>query len=214
MQLKKRRRAAGLQIGGKPKFKRDLSHKRYAMEMRASAPGRPRATRDPARCGASALVAKELDILGTFVERHDLAALDDLAYLLDDIRIGERGDVAGVHVIGDGGQDAAHDFSGARLGHIRNDVDALGARDFANYGFDGGSNLLNDLLLRKNARLERDVDFGDAALHLVHHGNNGGFGDFLDGEASGFEFLGAEAVAGDVDDVVHAAENTVVAVGR
>src|SRR5208337_3639908 len=164
--------------------------------------------------GASALVAKELDIFGPFVERHDLAALNDLANLLDDVGVGQRGDVAGIHVIGDGGQDAAHNLAGARFGHVRNDMDALGPRDFANHGFDGGGNLLNDLLFRKNAGLERDVDFGDAALHLVHDRNDGGFRDFGDGEAGGLEFLGAEAVAGDIDDVVHAAENSVVAVGR
>src|SRR5208282_2811232 len=146
--------------------------------------------------------------------RHDLAALNDLANLLDDVGVGQRGDVAGIHVIGDGGQDAAHNLAGARFGHVRNDMDALGPRDFANHGFDGGGNLLNDLLFRKNAGLERDVDFGDAALHLVHDRNDGGFRDFGDGEAGGLEFLGAEAVAGDVDDVVHAAENAVVAVGR
>jgi len=49
--------------------------------------------------------------------------------LLDDVGVGEGGDVASVHVIGDGGEDAAHDFSRARLGHVRNDVDGLGAGD-------------------------------------------------------------------------------------
>ena len=58
------------------------------------------------------------------------ASLDLFADLLDDIGIGERGDVAGVHVIGDGGQHAAHDFARARLGHVGDDVDRLWAARF------------------------------------------------------------------------------------
>ena len=58
-----------------------------------------------------AFVAEALDVFGAFLERTGGAALNEFANLLDDIRIGERGDVAGVHVIGDGGENAAHDFS-------------------------------------------------------------------------------------------------------
>ncbi len=72
----------------------------------------------------------------------DVAALNQFANLGDDIGIGERGDVAGVHVIGDGGEDSAHDFAGACFGHVGDDVDALGARDFSDDGFNRGDDFV------------------------------------------------------------------------
>src|SRR6266851_5054859 len=152
-----------------------------------------------------ALVAEALDVFGAFLERAGDAALDEFANLLDDVGVRESGDVAGVHVIGDGGEDAAHDLSGAGFGHVWDDVDGFGAGDFADHGFDGGFDFVLDRSRRWNAGLQRDVDDGDAAFDFVHHGNNGGFGDFPDRKAGRFDFLGAEAVAGDVDDVIHAA---------
>ena len=89
----------------------------------------------------------------------------------------------------------------------------LGARDFADHGFDRGDDFVFDGFRREDAGLQRNVDFRDAAFDFVDDGNDGSFGDFRDAEAGGFHFLGAEAVAGDVDDVVDAAENAVVAVG-
>src|SRR5882757_5792108 len=142
-----------------------------------------------------------------------MAALDEFSDLLDDVGIGEGGDVASVHAVRNGGQDAAHDFAGAGLGHVRNDVDALGARDLADHGFDGGDDLVDDLLVGRQAGLDGDVDLGDAALDFVDDRNDSGFGDFWDAKAGGFDFLGAEAMAGDVDDVVYPTEDAVVAVG-
>src|SRR6266576_2251109 len=160
-----------------------------------------------------ALVAEALDVFGAFHEGSDVAALDELANLLDDVGIGEGGDVASVHVIGDGGEDAAHDLAGAGLGHVRNDVDGLGAGDFADHGFDGGGDFVLDGFGGRNAGFQRDVDDRDAAFDFVDGRDDGGFGDFGDREAGGFDFLGAEAVARDVDDVIDAAEDAIVTVG-
>src|SRR6266576_3254740 len=160
-----------------------------------------------------ALVAEALDVFGAFHEGSDVAALDELANLLDDVGIGEGGDVASVHVIGDGGEDAAHDLTGAGLGHVWNNVDGLGAGDFADHGFDGGDDFVLDGFGGRNAGLQRDVDDRDAAFDFVDGRDDGGFGDFGDCEAGGFDFLGAEAVAGDVDDVIDAPEDAIVTVG-
>src|SRR6266705_6134139 len=160
-----------------------------------------------------ALVAEALDVFGAFHEGSDVAALDELANLLDDVGVREGGDVAGVHVIGDGGEDAAHDLAGAGLGHVWNNVDGLGAGDFADHGFDGGDDFVLDGFGGRNAGLQRDVDDRDAAFDFVHGRDDGGFGDFGNREAGGFDFLGAEAVAGDVDDVIDAAEDAIVTVG-
>src|SRR6266576_559175 len=140
-----------------------------------------------------ALVAEALDVFGAFHERSDVAALDELANLLDDVGVREGGDVAGVHVIGDGGEDAAHDLAGAGLGHVWNDVDGLGAGDFADHGFDGGDDFVVDGFGGRNAGLQRDVDDRDAAFDFVDGRDDGGFGD--------------------VDDVIDAAEDAIVTVG-
>src|SRR6267142_7005909 len=159
------------------------------------------------------LFTEHFDVGGAFFERADVAALDENANLFDDIGIGERGDVAGVHGVGNGGENAAHDFSGARLGHVRNDVDHFRAGYFADHGFDRRNDFIFNRFFGKNAGFERDINFRHAAFHFVNDGNDGSFGDFGTGEASGFDLLGAEAVAGDVDDVIHAAEDAIVAVG-
>jgi len=92
--------------------------------------------------------------------------------LLDDVWIGERGDVPGVHTVRNGGQDTAHDLAGAGFGHVRHDVDALWARDFADHGFDGGDDLVDDLLVGRQAGLDGDVDLRDAALDFVDDRND------------------------------------------
>src|SRR5882762_3357082 len=162
---------------------------------------------------ALAVFAEEFDVFGAFVEGDGFAALDEFSDLLDDVGIGKGGDVAGVHAIGNGGEDAAHDFAGAGLGHVGDDVNAFGAGDFADHGFDCGDDFVDDLFVRRHARFNGDVHFRNAALDFVDDGNDGGFGDFRNAEAGGFDFFCAEAMAGDVDDVIHAAEDAVVAVG-
>ena len=89
----------------------------------------------------------------------------------------------------------------------------LGAGDFADHGFDGGSDFFLHSFAWKNAGLQRNVNFRHAAFDVVDNRNNGGFGDFGRRKAGGFEFLGAQAMAGDVDDIVDAAEDAVVAIG-
>src|SRR5258708_20834216 len=102
----------------------------------AGSHGRP-PSRIELRCWAGlAFVGEALDVFGAFLERTGGAALDELANLLDDVRISKRADVAGVHVIGNGGENAAHDLAGARLGHVRDDVDGFGAGNFADHGLD------------------------------------------------------------------------------
>src|SRR2546426_3188094 len=46
------------------------------------------------------------------------------------------------------------------------------------------------------------------------HGHNGGLGDFRDREAGGLDLLRPEAVAGDIDHVVDAAQDAVIAICR
>src|SRR5467141_3612399 len=101
-----------------------------------------------------AFVAEAFDVFGAFLEGGDVAALDELANLLDDVGIREGGDVAGVHIVGNCGEDAAHDFAGAGLGHVRDDVNGFGAGDFADHGFDGGDDFVLNRSRRGNAGLQ------------------------------------------------------------
>ena len=95
------------------------------------------------------------------------------------------------------------------FGMSGHDVNALRAGDFADHRLDGGGQLLDDELLWKHARFQRNVNFGNAALDVVHHRDHRGLGNFVDGQASGFEFLGAEPMSRNVNDIIYAAEDAV-----
>ena len=164
------------------------------------------------REAALVLFAELLDVVGTFPDGDGFFALHQLAHLFHHVGIGQGGDVPGIHAIGNGGEDAAHEFAGPRLGHVGNDVDVLGPGNLADDGFDRLVDLIDDLLARLDSWLQGDIDFGHAALDLVDHGYDCGFGNLLDGEACGLDLLGAQAVAGDVDDVIHASQNPKISV--
>src|SRR6266568_1244981 len=159
-------------------------------------------------------LAKALDVFRTFLQRSNVTALHEHTNLLDDIGIRERADVSSVHTIGNGGENAAHDLAGAGLGHVRNNMDVLRPGDFADDGFDGYSDLILHRFVGKNARLERNVHDWDAAFDFVYGRNDRRFGDLRKREAGRFDFLGTEAMARDVDDVVNATEDAVITVGR
>src|SRR5215470_1404449 len=160
----------------------------------------------------SGFLPEALDVFRAFLELHGSAALHQFADLFDDVGIRQRRNVAGVHAILNRSKNAPHNFSRARLRHVRNQMDVLRPRDFADHRFDRGCDFVLDRLLRQNPGLQRNVDDWNAALDFIHSGNHGRFGDFRNREAGGLDFLGAEAVAGHVDDVVHAAKDAVVAV--
>src|SRR5205807_8250531 len=109
---------------------------------------------------------------------------------------------------------AAHDLPGARLRHLRHDVHVLGSRDLADHVLVRLDHAVDDVLAVRYARFDRDVHFGHASLDLILHGHNGGLGDFRDREAGGLDLLRTEAVAGDIDHVVNAAEDPVIAICR
>src|SRR5205823_6449401 len=148
------------------------------------------------------------------VRRGGVLALHHRADLLDHVRVRERRHVADVAAIGDGREHAAHDLAGARLGHVRHDVHVFGARDLADHLFVRLDHAVHDLLAGLDAGLDRDVHLGHPSLHLVLHGHHGRLGDLWNRETRGLDLLRAEAVTGDVDHVVNAAEDAEVAVGR
>src|SRR5258708_31364564 len=91
-----------------------------------------------------ALIAEAFDVFGAFLEGADVAALYELADLLDDVGIREGGDVAGVHVVGNGRENATHDFAGAGLAHVWHHVGGLGAGGPADHGLLGWVDFILD----------------------------------------------------------------------
>ena len=135
-----------------------------------------------------------------------------LSDFFDYIRIGQCRDIPGGSPIRDGSEDAAHELAGARLWHIRDDVDVLWPGNLANDRFDRLVDVVDDLLARLGSRREGDIDFRNAAFDFVHDGHHRRFCHLRNRQAGGLNFLGAQAVAGYVDDVIHAAQNAEVSV--
>jgi hypothetical protein len=104
-------------------------------------------------------------------------------------------------------------FPGARLGHVRDDPHGDRAGDLPDFVFDRGGDLPGDVVAGRQSGFEGHVHLHRPAAELVHDGHGGGLGDLGHGQRGGFEFLGAQAVPGDVDDVVDPAEDAEVAVG-
>src|SRR5262249_40421646 len=75
-------------------------------------------------------------------------------------------------------------------------------------------NFLFYFLPRGITRLEGHVHVGDPSTELIGDRHHGRFRDLLHGQAGGFQLLGAQTVASHVDDVIHPAQNAIVAVLR
>src|SRR5580700_1423914 len=143
-----------------------------------------------------------------------LGGLDLLADLVHDLRVGERGDVAGVGEVGGRGDHAAHDLAGPGLRHIGDDPDVLRPGDLADVGFDRLLDLVLDVGRGLDPGLERDVHLDRPAADVVDDRDRRRLGDLADGQRRGLELLGSEPVPGHVDHVVDAAEDPEIAVGR
>ena len=113
----------------------------------------------------------------------EFLALDVMADVVDDLGVGQCGDIADVGEVRDPGDDPAHDLPGAGLGHVGHDPHVgLVARSFRFPGLDGVVTLSSTALLGA-PRLERDIHLDSSAADFVHDGNGRGLGDLLDGEA-------------------------------
>ena len=130
-------------------------------------------------------------------------------------RFGQRGNVADLVglVLGDLPEDAAHDFSAARLRQAGRKLDFVRHGNRADFLADMRGEFLfqffafGDAVLQRHERVER------LALDVVRHGRDGGFGHFRMAHERALHFRRADAMAGDVHHVVHAAEQPVIAVG-
>src|SRR5690606_7934368 len=128
--------------------------------------------------------------------------------------VGQGGDVADLvgFAFCDFPEDAAHDFARAGFGQGRGPVNHVRGGD----GADLFADVLHENLLQfvgvDLVGLERDVGVDALALDLVGEADHGGLGDGRVRDEGAFDLGGAHAVAGDIDHVIHAAGDPVVAV--
>ena len=139
------------------------------------------------------------------------AVLDEI---VDHRRIGQRRGVAevGEIVLGDLAQDAPHDLAGAGLRQAGRELDEVGLGDRADLLADPLDQFLAQRVVASLAGHQRDIGVDALALDGVRIADDGGLRHLVVGDQRRFDLGRAHAVAGDVDDVVDAAGDPVVAV--
>ena len=104
----------------------------------------------------------------------NLGALDLPAYVLNDLRIRQRGGVPHVHEVGDGSDHTAHYLSGPSLGQVFGDPNVSGPRYWADDSRGGLLDLIRHLFGGIEAGLEGDIDLGHSSFELVVGGHGRG----------------------------------------
>src|SRR2546425_2791580 len=138
----------------------------------------------------------------------------ELPNAVHDFGIGERGHIARVLLVRDRRQHAAHDLARPRLRHVGDDDPLPRPRDRTDLGYHGRRDFFRDVLRGVEARLQRHVQIRPLAFDLVGDRHHRRLDDLGNEQCRRFDFLRAEPVPGDVDHVVDAAEDAVVAVLR
>lgn len=109
-------------------------------------------------------------------------------------------------------QDSTHNLSTTGLGQVGDDDDRLRRRERANALAHLQDEVLFQLVGDLVAVLDGDESIDGLAGEFVSDADNGGFGHGAVLDQRGFDFGGGQTVTGDVDDVVDAAADPVVAV--
>src|SRR5499427_8464826 len=135
--------------------------------------------------------------------------------IVDYGRIGERRGVAEIAVLvfRDLAQNPAHNLSRARLRQSGRELNEIGRGDRADLLAHPGDQLLAQLFAWAFAGHQRDVGVDALALDVVRVADDGGLRHLGMRHQRALDLGGAKPMAGDVDHVVHAAGDPVVAVG-
>src|SRR5207245_393476 len=96
----------------------------------------------------------------------DLGLGLDLTNLIDDFRIGQRRDVAGILVVRNRPEDAAHDFPGTGLWHVGDDHDTARAVNRPYLADHGVFHSFADVLAWGEPGLQRYVEVRDLAFDI------------------------------------------------
>ena len=103
---------------------------------------------------------------------------------------------------GDLAKNAPHDLAGARLGQTRRPLKQVGSGNRADLPSHPGDELAPQFLARGLRYLQRYVRIDALPLDVVRKSDNGSFRDPRMGDQGALDLGGAEAMTGDVDDVV------------
>src|SRR5688572_20474499 len=141
-----------------------------------------------------------------------LAAVRD--EVRDDGGIGERRGIAQLVMLvgGDLAQDPAHDLARAGLRQARRPLDVVRLRDRADLLAHPLRELSAQRIGGRLAALQGHVRVNALALDVVREADHRGFGDLRMRNERALDFRGADAMAGDVHDVVYAARDPPVTV--
>src|SRR5262249_34291260 len=94
------------------------------------------------------------------------------------------------------------------------DVLVLGWGDWANDGLDGLRDFLLHPLVSSIPRREGHIHVRDPSTQVIGNGHHRRFRDLLHRQTGGFELLRAQTMASHIDDVIHPAQNAIVAILR
>lgn len=141
--------------------------------------------------------------------------LHRLNNLLHNARIAQRADISKLILLArqNLSQNATHDLAGARLGQIRDAEHRLGSREWSDRLADLHDERLAQLVVLLVAVLDRHESVNSLASELIVDTDDSRLADGMVLDERGFDFGGRQAVARDVDDVVDAAADPVVALG-
>src|SRR6516225_9233203 len=137
-----------------------------------------------------------------------------LSNLIDDLGIGQRRDVAGILVVRNRSENAAHDLAGPGLWHIGDDYDTARTSDRPYLANHGVFYSLADVLAGGKPRLQRYVEIRDLAFDFVLGRNHCRLGDLLNKQAGGLNLLGSKPMPRHVDDIVDSTQDAIIAIGR
>lgn len=108
-------------------------------------------------------------------------------------------------------QNPPHDLPTPRLRQIRHNKDRLRSSEWTNTLPDLQNEVFLELVVDLVAVFDRHEGVDGLAGEFVVDAHNGGFGNGVVFDQCGFDFGGRETMTADVDDVVDAAPNPVVA---
>src|SRR3989344_495231 len=133
---------------------------------------------------------------------------------VDHRRVGQSRGVAHVFqlVAGDLAQDAPHDLARTGLRQTGRPPNQLGLGEAANFLADQGQQFLLQRIVDFHAVHRCDEGIDALAFEVMRVTDHGSFGDGVMQHQGAFPFGGADAVAGDVDHVIHPTGDPVVTV--
>src|SRR5258707_6615555 len=144
-----------------------------------------------------------------------LAVLSVADEVVDDARVGERRGVAEIAVLvfRDLAQNSAHDLARAGFWQAGRELNEIGRGNRADFFSHPGDQFLAQLVARLFAGHQRDIGINALPFDVMRIADDGRLRHLGMRHQRALDLGGAEPVAGDVDHIVDAAGDPVIAVG-